>query len=470
MLVTYRPLFRGRLSSRFEPPLRSTRRKAPALVIALAAACALTAASATADPSVASKQAEAQSVLAQIQQLDSSLERAIEAYNLANVKLDRDQARPERQHQRARGREEEPRARAGAALGAARRHLHVRRPERRPRRPARGVEPRRHARPDGRESTASRSRTRSCSSRSRASAARCSTGSGSCSTRTPSRCRSWPSGMPRAPRSSQQLGERKQLLGSIQGEIAQLKAAEAARQAELQRQAQFAAQQRRRSGRHRSRPRSAIGSGGSVSPNPPHLRPRTAVSSGSRCSTSASPYVWGGASPSGFDCSGFVMYVYAQIGVSLPHSSYAQYGYGTPGLAEPARSPATSSSSTGSGHVGIYVGGGSFIHAPHTGDVVKISSLTRLVRVDLRRRPRRYSRSSRAPRSRAAKCSCDDAALQLQRRRHLVLVGGEVAREDREALDLLEARALGVHVVDDGLHATLDLLRGEPVRNRPGRA
>ena len=89
MLVTYRPLLRGRLSSRFKPPLRSTRRKAPALVIALAAASALTAASATADPSVSSKQAEAQSVMSQIQELDSSLERAVEAYNLANVRLAR---------------------------------------------------------------------------------------------------------------------------------------------------------------------------------------------------------------------------------------------------------------------------------------------------------------------------------------------------------------------------------------------
>ena len=55
----------------------------------MAAAFALTAASATADPSVASKQAEAQSVMGQIQQLDGSLERAVEAYNLANVKLAR---------------------------------------------------------------------------------------------------------------------------------------------------------------------------------------------------------------------------------------------------------------------------------------------------------------------------------------------------------------------------------------------
>ena len=62
---------------------------APATVIALVAAFALAAVPAFADPTVASKRAEAQSVLGQIQQLDSSLERAIEAYNLANVQLTR---------------------------------------------------------------------------------------------------------------------------------------------------------------------------------------------------------------------------------------------------------------------------------------------------------------------------------------------------------------------------------------------
>ena len=83
MLVTTRPLAGGRLSS-ISPPLCSTRRKAPALVIAMAAIFAATAVPASGD-SVASKRAEAQSVLGQIQQLDSSLERAVEAYDLANV-------------------------------------------------------------------------------------------------------------------------------------------------------------------------------------------------------------------------------------------------------------------------------------------------------------------------------------------------------------------------------------------------
>jgi hypothetical protein len=91
------------------------------------------------------------------------------------------------------------------------------------------------------------------------------------------------------------------------------------------------------------------------------------------------PYVWAGASPIyGFDCSGFTMYVYAQLRVQLTHFSGAQWNEGArvpvdqlaPGdlvFFEPGAS--------GPGHVGIYVGGGEFIHAPHTGDVVKISSL-----------------------------------------------------------------------------------------------
>ena len=87
------------------------------------------------------------------------------------------------------------------------------------------------------------------------------------------------------------------------------------------------------------------------------------------------PYVYGGASPGGFDCSGLVMYVFAQVGVSLPHSSYAQYGMGSP-VSRDQLQPGDLVFFDGLGHVGIYVGGGSFIHAPHTGDVVKISSIS----------------------------------------------------------------------------------------------
>lgn len=86
------------------------------------------------------------------------------------------------------------------------------------------------------------------------------------------------------------------------------------------------------------------------------------------------PYVYGGASPSGFDCSGFVMYVYAQLGVSLPHNAAAQYGYGVP-VSLDALQPGDLVFSNGLGHVAIYVGGGNIIHAPSTGGVVEIISM-----------------------------------------------------------------------------------------------
>ena len=87
------------------------------------------------------------------------------------------------------------------------------------------------------------------------------------------------------------------------------------------------------------------------------------------------PYVYGGSTPSGFDCSGFVMYVYGQMGVSLPHYTVAQYSMGVP-VSRDALEPGDLVFFDGLGHVGIYIGGGSFIHSPHTGDVVKISSMS----------------------------------------------------------------------------------------------
>jgi cell wall-associated NlpC family hydrolase len=86
-------------------------------------------------------------------------------------------------------------------------------------------------------------------------------------------------------------------------------------------------------------------------------------------------YVWGGSSPrSGFDCSGFVRYVYAHFGVSLAHSSYAQFGLGRR-VGRASLRPGDLVFFDGLGHVGIYVGNGRFIHAPHTGTRVRIQPL-----------------------------------------------------------------------------------------------
>ena len=89
------------------------------------------------------------------------------------------------------------------------------------------------------------------------------------------------------------------------------------------------------------------------------------------------PYVWGGTSPNGFDCSGFTQYVFARAGVSLPRVASSQQGVGRavsradlqPGDLVFFGSPAH--------HVGIYVGDGTMIHSPHTGSVVRYDSVNR---------------------------------------------------------------------------------------------
>jgi peptidoglycan DL-endopeptidase CwlO len=179
-----------------------------------------------------------------------------------------------------------------------------------------------------------------------------------------------------------QITEQNQLLATIKDQIKQMRIEEQRRQAALAAQArarlaaaQRAAQLQAQAAVTQASITAAAAEALADAPPPPPDGTRATQVVSIAMQYLGVPYVWGGSSPStGFDCSGFIMYVYAQIGIGLPHHAASQYGYGVAVSSEDLQ-PADLVFFDGLGHAGIYIGGGQFIHAPHTGDVVKISSL-----------------------------------------------------------------------------------------------
>ena len=362
-----------------------TKRRIPALAVGLAGLAAMLlvgVGSATADPSISSKKQQAQAIMAQIQEMDSELSHAIEAYNLANVQLDQIDADLDtngrhlvvakssltvaQTHIAKRLRALYINGDSGGAveviLGAKSLDDLLDRLDMAQRVGGQDSKVLRDVKRFRQEVQTRRAKLRSDRSRqaqvvnSRAAQRRSI---------------------------ESQLAERQRLYNSVKDEIAQLEAAERRRQAEIERQARArlaAAEAARASARQgaievSSDPvASPVSDGGSTSANVPPAKYGGVVAIAMQYL--GVPYVWGGASPSGFDCSGLTMYVYAQVGVSLPHNAAMQYNTVGVFVSRDQLQPGDLVFFDGLGHMGMYIGGGQFIHAPHTGDVVKISSLS----------------------------------------------------------------------------------------------
>jgi peptidoglycan DL-endopeptidase CwlO len=192
------------------------------------------------------------------------------------------------------------------------------------------------------------------------------------------------------------IAEQRALIRGLEGEIAQLKREEAARQRRIAEDA------RRRLAAQRAAAAAAAaadpglgGSGSGGGGGAPIAPPPASGSIGSRVVAAAmrwlgTPYSWGGgnargpsrgigqgANTVGFDCSGLTLYAYAQVGISLGHFTGSQWKSGS-------RIGRISDLAVGDlvffggdlGHMGLYIGGGQMVHAPHTGDVVKISTIS----------------------------------------------------------------------------------------------
>jgi cell wall-associated NlpC family hydrolase len=342
-----------------------------ALVSALILALAVTAAGSAEPAQIGSKRAQAQQVLAQIQAMDAQMEKAVEAYNAANVRLD--QIKHDLEVNRARLET------AKTNLAKARAHVS-----------ARLVALYTSNEPDtlsiifGASSLGDLIERLDSANRIADEDARIAAEVTQYRNEVQARQQALVKAQAdqekvvaerAAQRSSieSQLAERQALYSSIKDQIAQLEAAERARQARLAAQARAAAKQQQAPAPAPAPAPSSSTGGSSGSSAPPPATHSSVVSIALQYL--GVPYVWGGASPSGLDCSGLTMYAYAKVGVYLPHNAAMQYGMGTP-VSRSQLAPGDLVFFNGLSHVGMYIGGGRFVHAPHTGDVVKISSLS----------------------------------------------------------------------------------------------
>jgi cell wall-associated NlpC family hydrolase len=348
--------------------IRLIRRIAPAFLLGLVA-CLAAAGGATAEPSpLAQKRAKASEVMAQVQQIDAQLEHAVDAYNAANEKLDRINAEVARNKRHV--------VLARANLGSAQKRL----ADRVVQLYTSGERSSTVAVLLGATSlddlldridTANRVSEQDSTTLEQVIAYRAEVKKRAAELARARAEQAEVVSAKAAQRNSieSQLRERQQMLAGIRSEIRRIQAEEYRRSLAISRQlrAQLPGQ---------GDASSVIGAVGVTSDGSTVAPPaRYGGVVGIAMRYLGVPYRWGGASPSGFDCSGFIMYVFAQIGVSLPHNAAAQYGYGSP-VSRDQLEAGDLVFFNGLGHAGIYVGGGNFIHAPHTGDVVKISSIT----------------------------------------------------------------------------------------------
>ena len=354
-------------------------RKAPAilalLAVILAAVGSASVNDAAADPTVAEKRAQAEDVLNQIREIDSQLSHAVEAYNLANLKLERIEADVVA-NTRHLGIARRSLKGAQSALSQRLVALYVNggRSER-----ARGAARRGVARPAAEPHGCGRPghrAGRSCAARGQGLQI------GVQARKVKLRRARVAQRQEVAERAAQrstiesQLREREQMLASVREEIAQLEAEEAARQARLQ---AAAACSHRRDGARAGEPGDSCAAdrAGRGRPIPAAAVPDARYGGvvGIAMQYLGIPYAVRRCQPVRLRLLRPDHVRVAQVGVSLPHHAASQYGMGT-AVSRDQLQAGDLVFFNGLGHAGIYIGGDQFIHSPHTGDVVKISSLS----------------------------------------------------------------------------------------------